>query len=213
MSFDLRDRVLALAGVFQAVKLVDDTAFRGLQELDAAQATLESVFKLDAADTADVYGGVTRLATGLRTLVRILDARIGESEMLLMRYAIGLMHLARQAEGNADLISRLRQGLERTADQARYFGALHDNVLASLADLYVQTIGTLVPRLLINGEPARLQTPRNVNLIRALLLGGVRSAVLWRQTGGSRWSLLFARGRLRREAERLLEELGHPAPG
>ena len=39
--------------------------------------------------------------------------------------------------------------------------------------------------------------------IRACLLAGIRSAVLWRQVGGSKWQLLFHRKKLVQAARQL----------
>jgi high frequency lysogenization protein len=46
---------------------------------------------------------------------------------------------------------------------------------------------------MVEGNPAYLQQPVQVNQIRALLLAAVRGAVLWRQLGGSQLRLLFRR--------------------
>ncbi|HSX19775.1 MAG TPA: DUF489 family protein, partial [Gammaproteobacteria bacterium] len=46
-----------------------------------------------------------------------------------------------------------------------------------------------------------------VNKIRTILLAGVRSAVLWRQLGGSRWQLTFGKKTLLQDAQALLQEL------
>jgi high frequency lysogenization protein len=43
-------------------------------------------------------------------------------------------------------------------------------------------------------------------MIRALLLGGMRAAVLWRQCGGNRLQLLLRRKALLRACRELLEE-------
>ncbi|MGH9353754.1 MAG: DUF489 family protein [Terriglobia bacterium] len=56
-----------------------------------------------------------------------------------------------------------------------------------------------------------MQNQRVINMVRSLLLGGLRAAVLWRQCGGSRWMLLFMRASLQKEAKRLLHESGRYA--
>ncbi len=48
----------------------------------------------------------------------------------------------------------------------------------------------------MQGEPALLKNAEVANRIRALLLAGIRAAVLWRQVGGSRLKLLFGRKRI-----------------
>ena len=45
-------------------------------------------------------------------------------------------------------------------------------------------------------------------MIRALLLAGIRSAVLWRQLGGRRWRLVTQRQRLLQIAHDLSQQLG-----
>ena len=49
---------------------------------------------------------------------------------------------------------------------------------------------------------------RNADIIRALLLSGIRAAFLWRQLGGRRWSLLLRRKKLLQAAQSLSRGLG-----
>jgi high frequency lysogenization protein len=57
---------------------------------------------------------------------------------------------------------------------------------------------------MVSGDNQYLGDPGNANRIRALLLSGIRSAVLWRQLGGSRWQLLFQRKKLCEQARAIL---------
>jgi high frequency lysogenization protein len=66
-------------------------------------------------------------------------------------------------------------------------------VAARLAELYVSTLSTLKPRVLVNGSPLILQQQPVVERIRAALLAAVRAAVLWRQLGGRQWQLVLKR--------------------
>jgi high frequency lysogenization protein len=68
--------------------------------------------------------------------------------------------------------------------------------VASLAETYTQTISTLRPRIMVSGDPVRLADAAVADQVRALLLGAMRSAVLWRQCGGTRLGLLFGRRRM-----------------
>ena len=58
------------------------------------------------------------------------------------------------------------------------------------------TVSTLGPRIIVRGDPALLARPESANRIRALLLAGIRAAVLWRQCGGTRVGLILGRRRL-----------------
>jgi high frequency lysogenization protein len=53
-----------------------------------------------------------------------------------------------------------------------------DEVVACLAETYSETVSTLSPRIMVTGEPNLLNRPEIANRIRALLLAGVRAAVL-----------------------------------
>ncbi|NIP74388.1 MAG: high frequency lysogenization protein HflD [Gammaproteobacteria bacterium] len=215
MSRSLQDRALALAGVFQAACLVRDTAHRGKEITPAVRASIHSIFKIDADDVANVFGGVPGLRTGLQSLAAQLGDGI-RRDAELTRYAVALLYLERKLARRAALLERVRDGICAARDQADYFSETHGNVIARLADIYQQTVSTLTPRIMVSGESSVLSNPDNAAMIRTLLLAGIRSAVLWRQCGGSRLQLLLQRGRLVREAAELLRQYpGEPetAPG
>ncbi len=199
----LENRVLALAGVFQASSLVKQVAHRGLADNAPLTVCIESIFAIDADDVESVYGGRQGLAKGFTSLRREL-AREGQSRDLeTVRYVVNLLHLERKLMRRPPMLLSLRQGIETAAAQAEHFSSTHPNVIASLADLYTRTVSTLSPRIMVNGEPSILSNPDNAARIRALLLAGIRSTVLWRQCGGTRLNLLIQRRRILETAERL----------
>ena len=63
-------------------------------------------------------------------------------------------------------------------------------------------------RIKVTGDMRQLQNDTNADIIRALLLSGIRSAFLWRQLGGARWKLVLHRKRMLRIAQNLSRELG-----
>jgi high frequency lysogenization protein len=207
-----QNRTLALAGVFQAASLVAQVARRGEVEADPFAASVGSLFAIDAESTEAVYGGVRGVAHGLHTLRRNLghDTRTRDADVV--RYVIGLMHLERKLAGQEAMLQAIREGIETASAQAADFSRTDANVIASLADVYTSTISTLGPRIMVRGEPTLLNEPNNANRIRALLLAGIRSAVLWRQLGGSRLWLLLSRRRVLDTAIRLAASLITPAP-
>lgn len=206
MAQTITDRTLALAGLFQAAEQVRRTAREGRDLNPSVQAVLHSLFMVDADDVAQVYGGVEALHAGLEILRSQLDhRRRGERDTEVARYAVSVLFLERKLQRNPDMQAKLREGIEAAQAQADYFGAeTHTNVIARLGDLYQQTISTLSPRIMVNGDPSVLANSDNAALIRALLLGAIRSAVLWRQCGGSRWQLLLRRRALVDTATELL---------
>jgi len=204
MTYSLEDRVLALAGLVQAVWLTDRIAFTGDAEQIPLDATLGSLFSFQADTVAGVFGGREQVRQGLEILSRVLANKGQPDDVRLTKYLVALAGHAERAEQDANLMDAVRRGLERAEQQKSHFEGWKPPVVASLADVYLRTIGTLEPRIMISGEPVRLQNPSNVDRIRALLLAGIRAAVLWRQTGGRKWQLVFSRRKLKDAADRLL---------
>lgn len=202
----LTHQVIALAGLAQATYLVKQIAQRGSADAGDMDAVIRSVFVIDADDVPAVYGGVEKLKTGLKLLDRQL-AGFEPSDPDLARYAASLILLERKLVSEPRMLETLRTGLEEVKAQAEYFGELNDTVYANLADLYQRTVSQLQPRVMVNGVPGHLTNSTNANRIRALLLAGIRSTVLWRQCGGERWRLLFQRSGMRKEARRLFQAL------
>lgn len=199
----LKDRVLALAGIFQACSLVKQVAHRGLADSAPLAVCIESILAIDAEDVESVYGDRRGLATGFTALRREL-AREGQSRDLeIVRYVVNLLHLERKLIRRPPMLLSLRRGIETAAGQAEHFSSTHPNVIASLADLYTRTVSTLSPRIMVKGEPAILSNPDNAARIRALLFAGIRSTVLWRQCGGTRLNLLIQRRRILETVDQL----------
>lgn len=182
-------RVIALAGLFQAIALVRAVATRGSADARIMQHSLASVFKIDADSPADVFGGIGNLRVGLETLVAQLG-EAGKRDLALTRMAIQVLRLERSLARRTDTLRALRSGIDgmRAATESG-----QSDLAARLADLYAQTLSRLQPRVMVEGNPTYLQQPVQVNQIRALLLAAVRAAVLWRQLGGSQLRLLFRR--------------------
>ena len=199
------DQVLALASVFQAAVLVQEVARTGTADGDAFGTSLYSVLQLSAENTESVFGRRGGLKRGLEVLCQQMQRRIQPLDREITRYVISLLSLERKLLRRRDLLDLIQKGVRSATAQAAFFSPTHENVIARLADLYSRTVSTLRPRILVTGEPRHLQNRDNVNKVRALLLAGVRGAVLWRQLGGSRWRLLLWHGRpFIRTAETLL---------
>lgn len=186
------ERVLALAGIFQATALVRDLAHDGRCDEGALASSLASVFRIDAPDVAAVFGGIGGVRLGLRTLVRQFDD--DTRDVQIMRMAVTVLRLERTFSGRKALVEQLRDGIVAAQRQVDHFGLDHPMIATRLAELYVSTLSTLRPRVLVTGSPGQLQQEPVVERIRAALLAAVRAAVLWHQLGGRQWQLLFKRG-------------------
>ena len=199
------ERALAFAGILQALQLVQSTAYGKPYDVQAFQASLNSILLIDADTVEEVYGGVAGVRGGLRLLKTQLMSQQQKPDGELSRYLVVLLHLERKLSKRSDLLNKLTEGIERAQQQLAHFDISHGNIVASLADTYAQTVSTLQPRIMVKGEPNRLSEAGVANQIRALLLAAMRSAVLWRQCGGTRLGLLLGRRKLVRAAESLLQ--------
>lgn len=207
MSNSLTDRTLALAGVFQAAWLVHQVATTGRCDESALETCINSVFNISPAQAESVYGSSLCLANGLRLIEENFASSPAERNLEITKYALSLLYLERKVAKRADLLNRVGEGIERAKTQLKHFPQTHPNILASLADTYSNTISTMTPRIIVSGEQGYLSNPDVANKVRAILLGGIRSAVLWSQCGGSRFALLFSRRKIIDEARRIHRSL------
>lgn len=201
----IENKTLALAALFQACQQVRNVALRGKSLNQSIETCLHSLFKTQSTSVDDIYGGISGLLDGLKTLEQQLNQRAGQTrDIEVIRYVFALIYLERKLIKQNRLMDKLAAGIETAKQQAEYFSQTHTNVIASLANLYQQTVSTLHPKIMVQGEPEILSNPDNSDLIRALLLAGMRAAILWRQCGGSRLQLLFSRRKIVQTCEALL---------
>ncbi|KRE89184.1 lysogenization regulator [Frateuria sp. Soil773] len=185
------ERVLALAGLFQAAALTQQLASEGRCDDAAMAAGIASVFRIDAPSVVGVYGGVAGVRLGLRTLITQLDD--GSRDMAVTRMVVTVMRLERSLARQPALLAKLQDGIVAAQRQVAHFGQDSPQVVRRLAELYAGTLSTLKPRVMVSGDPQQLQQPQVVERVRANLLAAVRSAVLWRQVGGRQWQLILYR--------------------
>jgi len=207
MKHSRRDLTLALAGVFQAAFLVKQIANTGMANSAVIEASLETLFKFDAESVEDVYAGVAGAGSGLRELKKQFGSARGQRDVEITRYVISMLVLEKKLSANKVMLDQMASTLENIKSGLDYFSLMHENTVLKLGQLYKDTISNLNPRIIVNGEQQHLSNENNASRIRALLLAGLRSAILWRQCGGSRWSILFNRKKYENESTLLLREL------
>ncbi|MEM1243816.1 MAG: high frequency lysogenization protein HflD [Pseudomonadota bacterium] len=206
MAQNYRNITLALAGVMQACLLVNQMGFTGNCDEEEFATAIYSVFQLHADDVPGVFGDASKLKLGLKELQRIFNREKNQNQNA-NRYAISLIMLERLLMRNKKMQQAIRRRLEHGQSQISYFSLTHDNVIESLADIYMQNISRLQFRLHIIGKAIYLNDEKISQKIRALLLAGLRAAILWHQVGGRRWQLLFGRKNIARATKELLREM------
>ena len=196
-------QTIALAGVYQAAALVDNLARSGQADPVAMEKSLYSVFQTDADSTTDIFSGLDGVRYGLQKLQQQLTLPVRE-QIGTTRYSISVLLLAGKLLKDSKRLNRISEGIKTAAAKLDLYDYTHSNQIAALADIYSGAISDLSPRIMVQGDPLHLQNPVTQNRIRALLLAGIRAAILWRQLGGSRLQLLFKRKLLVKTAKQLL---------
>jgi len=207
-----QNRTIALAAVFQCVDGVSQIANTGSVDETLFNTCISSILD-DGADTAEgLYGSLKNLKSGLKSMMYQLGS--GQitpdgkpKDMEATRYALGLLHLEKKLHKNPEVFEQVLEGIKDTQKKLEFFDIGHENITASLADIYANTISNIGPKIMVKGEQTHLANPGNASKIRALLLAGIRAALLWRQAGGNRWKLLLERGKLQKQADAFLIQL------
>lgn len=198
----IQDRVLALGGMLQALAQVRRIADTGQSEAAPVQVALDSVFRIDAADTQAVYGDIAALRNGLRLLRNYLAS--SDKDEALGKLGLSVLQLERRFSSEAAVAAQVGTGIQGLTAPAERLGSAHPDVVAGLGSLYADTVSTLRPRVMVQGNPHYLGQAGVVAEIRALLLAALRSAVLWRQSGGSLWDFVFRRREMAAAIDSLL---------
>lgn len=200
---------IALAGIMQALNAVRELAQTGKTDTAAFETCIYSIFQTNPANTTDVYGGIEAIKPGIEKLI----AQLGTSpNPALTRYMLSLMHLQKKVSHSTKLLNTLAKRIDHAKTQVTYFSLTHPTVIANLADIYLTTISTFKFRVIIWGNQRILSVGETMEKIRALLLAGVRSSVLWRQSGGSRFQLIFSRAKILAAAKEILLEIEQKTP-
>jgi high frequency lysogenization protein len=208
MSNKQQERTLALAGVFEAASLVASLAKTGQCDINSFNALTNSLFIFDPKSTLDVYGNDPRhLYDGLTILSQLSANQIDKKSTDIIRYAISLLALQKQLGKHSEMLNVIRSRLNHTQYNKTHFSDDESQLASAISGLYQDTISTLKFRIHVNGHEQYLKQESISNKIRTLLLAGIRSAMLWRQLGGTKWQIIFGRGDIEKTSQALLAEI------
>ncbi len=204
------DITLAMAGICQSAYLVQQLAHQGSCNTDALKTSLKSIMNINPSSTMDVFGNAEHhLKIGLETLLGILNSSREGLGAELSRYAFSLMVLERRLNKNRAALDELGNRINQLDRQLEHYDLLSDTFINVLAGIYVDVISKLGPRIQVTGAQDVLKSPQIQAKVRAVLLAGIRAAVLWQQVGGSRLQLMFSRSKLVRHAQEMLSRCHH----
>lgn len=209
MSYhDLPSRVIAFAAMTQAAYLVDKIATTGLcPNIEAFEASLKSIMTVDSDTPLSTFGGYASLEVGFKSMIEQLDNPSNQRNLQVTKYVIGMVALEKKLTSNGSALNLLGERINQVTRQLNHFEISDESVLSNLDDIYKDIISNLGPKIQVNGKPSCLQQVITQHKIRALLLSGVRAAVLWRQLGGKRRQLLLSRKAMIQQAKQNLQRI------
>jgi high frequency lysogenization protein len=193
-----KEQTIALSAIFQAAELVSILAKTGQVDNASLQPLLDSLLMVNAASTEDIYGGQWDCSTNLALGRKISRQALGKERSSVnpdtLRYALSIIHLENKLAKAPEMLSTIGQKIAQIEQKkAHYESVLHENMLASISGMYQDTLSKLPFRIQVHGDSRFLQQPQVANQVRAILMSGIRAAMLWRQLGGKRWHLIFKR--------------------
>jgi len=200
---------LALSGVAQSAYLVKQLAQHGMVGQDKLNTMIRSLFITKPVTAEEVYGSVSRLNLGMQVLQEIVRNKQGSLKSPdVLRYFLGLLHLERKLSAKKEMPTELGQRLENTPHLSLDDPDLaNPDLIRELSALYRDTLSTLPFRIQVTGEANFLKNQELADKIRAVLLSGIRSAVLWHQSEGRRWHLLIGRKKIERNLLLLMNKV------
>lgn len=199
----MKDRVIALAGLMQALHQVQGMANNGHFETQPLAACMDSLFRFDADTPEEIFGSIVNLKSGLQQVSKQLEGQTRDGAIIKM--AMSVLQLERQFSKQPEAMRAVQHQLRHLSPLKQERGSTDADVLSKCGDIYANHISPLGPKVIVQGSPAYLSQPIVVAEIRASLLAAIRAAVLWRQMGGSYWDFFFSRGKMSNAAKELLK--------
>lgn len=202
------DRTLALAGLAQNAELVQGLARTGKIDQFYLDSSVKSLFEFDADSVAEIYGDSSALRLGLNSVSSHFFKPKSPVQAEIMRYSFQLIQLAKKVQQSNEISLHLARSLKaveyRLGDD---FAVLDNEMIDKIADIYLECISPLKPRVIVSGEQGYLAQKETAAKVRVCLLCGLRSAHLWLQKGGSKIQLLTSRKNYQNTASLCLSQL------
>ena len=198
---ELKNETISLGAIYQACNEIKKIAWQGEINNNTIEPLINSVYQTTSEEIEDVFISIKRLNSGLDFLRRQLvgDAFSKDGEVSRYFEAIGI--LVKNMNKKDDVLNKLRTELtkqslpinEDNLDQHALF----------LSELYLSTISTVEPRIIVNGDNKYLTDKKNAAMIRSLLLCAIRSYILWQQSGGSKFRIFIFKKKIAELAVKL----------
>jgi len=198
---ELKNETISLGAIYQACNEIKKIAWQGEINNNIIEPLINSVYQTTSEEIEDVFISIKRLNSGLDFLRRQLvgDAFSRDGEVSRYFEAIGI--LVKNMNKKDDVLNKLRMELTKQS-----MSITEDNLdqhALFLSELYLNTISTVEPRIIVNGDNKYLTDKKNAAMIRSLLLCAIRSYILWQQSGGSKFRIFLFKKKIAELAVKL----------
>ena len=186
---ELKNETISLGAIYQACNEIKKIAWQGEINNNIIEPLINSVYQTTSEEIEDVFISIKRLNSGLDFLRRQLvgDAFSRDGEVSRYFEAIGI--LVKNMNKKDEVLNKLRTELTKQSMPINEDNL--DQHALFLSELYLSTISTVEPRIIVNGDNKYLTDKKNAAMIRSLLLCAIRSYILWQQSGGSKFRIFL----------------------
>ena len=198
---ELKNETISLGAIYQACNEIKKIAWQGEINNNIIEPLINSVYQTTSEEIEDVFISTKRLNSGLDFLRRQLvgDAFSRDGEVSRYFEAIGI--LVKNMNKKDEVLNKLR--IELTKQSMPIKEDNLDQHALFLSELYLSTISTVEPRIIVNGDNKYLTDKKNAAMIRSLLLCAIRSFILWQQSGGSKFRIFIFKKKIAELAVKL----------
>ena len=198
---ELKNETISLGAIYQACNEIKKIAWQGEINNNIIEPLINSVYQTTSEEIEDVFISTKRLNSGLDFLRRQLvgDAFSRDGEVSRYFEAIGI--LVKNMNKKDEVLNKLR--IELTKQSMPIKEDNLDQHALFLSELYLSTISTVEPRIIVNGDNKYLTDKKNAAMIRSLLLCAIRSYILWQQSGGSKFRIFIFKKKIAELAVKL----------
>lgn len=202
-----RNQTIALAAVCQAALLVCDASKGKSIDKEVTTQLFKGVMVTSPDSIFDVYQNIQDLRGGCESILKQMSGRTDRRDMELTRYVAGMMALSKKLMNSNKAQQDLTDTIDQISRRLDHFDISSDSVIRNFADGYSKAISPLGQKIQVMGDPNVLTQDIVQHKIRAILLAGVRAAVLWRQMGGKRRQFIFNRKQILQDVVLFHKEL------
>ena len=198
---ELKNETISLGAIYQACNEIKKIAWQGEINNNVIEPLINSVYQTTSEEIEDVFISIKRLNSGLDFLRRQLvgDAFSRDGEVSRYFEAIGI--LVKNMNKKDEVLNKLRTELTKQSMPINEDNL--DQHALFLSELYLSTISTVEPRIIVNGDNKYLTDKKNAAMIRSLLLCAIRSYILWQQSGGSKFRIFIFKKKIAELAVKL----------